>query len=79
MQPDVLADKRLYEAMVSGDFAFWHDYTLDQIEASAQHEVLNWFALVGAMNELGLRVSWSDFVETYIFNSSKVAAIFGPA
>ncbi|MES2878190.1 MAG: extradiol ring-cleavage dioxygenase [Pseudomonadota bacterium] len=79
MQPDVAADKRLYEAMVSGDYEVWHNYTLDQLEESAQQEVLNWFALVGAMNELGMRVSWSDFVETYLFNSSKVSAIFGPA
>ena len=79
MQPDVVADRALYQAMVTGDYSFWRDYTLSQIEDSAQQEVLNWFALVGAMNELGMRVTWSDFVETYIFNSSKVAAIFGAA
>lgn len=78
MQPDVAADRRLYDAMVSGDYASWRNYTLDEIEDSAQQEVLNWFALVGAMNELGMRVTWAEFVETYLFNSSKVAAIFGP-
>jgi hypothetical protein len=27
------------------------------------------------MKELGLKLEWSDFVETWVFNSSKVAAI----
>lgn len=76
MQPDVAADRLLYEKMVTGDYQAWRNYTLAQIEESAQQEVLNWFALVGAMSELGMRVEWSDFVETYLFNSSKVAAIF---
>ncbi len=79
MQPDVAADRALYDAMVAGDYESWRRYSLAQIEESAQQEVLNWFVLVGAMNELGMRVKWSEFVETYVFNSSKVAAIFGPA
>lgn len=79
MQPDVAADRELYRTMVEGDYAYWRNYTLAQIEDSAQQEVLNWFALVGAMNELGMRVTWSEFVETYLFNSSKVAAVFGPS
>ena len=78
MQPDVAADRKLYEAMVAGDYARWRNTTLAQVEDAAQQEVLNWFALMGAMNELGMRVSWSEFVETYLFNSSKVAAVFGP-
>ena len=77
-QPDVAADRALHRAMVEGDYAYWRSYTLDRIEESGQQEVLNWFALMGAMNELGIRCTWSDFVETYVFNSSKVAAIFGP-
>lgn len=78
MQPDVAADRALHRAMVEGDYARWRNYTLAQIEDSAQQEVLNWFALVGAMSALGQRCTWSDFVETYLFNSSKVAAIFDP-
>lgn len=76
MQPDVAADRWLYEKMVAGDYTAWRNYSLKQIEDSGQQEVLNWFALMGAMNELNLKLQWSDFVETYLFNSSKVAAIF---
>ena len=45
--PDVAADRRLYDALASGDYAAWHRYTTDQIEDSGQHEVLNWFCLLG--------------------------------
>lgn len=76
LQPDVAADRRLYDAMVAGDYETWRRWSLEQIDDSGQQEVLNWFALMGAMNALKMRVSWSDFVETYLFNSSKVAAIF---
>jgi hypothetical protein len=76
MKPDIASDKMLYEAMRSGDYSLWRNWPLDRLEVAGQQEVLNWFSLVGAMNELGSRVQWSEFVETYVFNSSKVAAIF---
>ena len=79
MQPDIAADRALYEKMLAGDYAAWRNYPLASIEASAQQEVLNWCALVGAMSEAGSRVKWSDFVETYVFNSPKVAAVFEAA
>jgi hypothetical protein len=78
LQPDVASDLDLYEAMVSGDHATWRDYTLAKLENAGQQEVLNWFALVGAMNALGARLTWSEFVETWVFNSSKVAAVYAP-
>lgn len=78
MQPDVAADRALYQAMVKGDHETWLNYPLAQIEASAQQEVLNWCALFGAMTALGQPCTWADFVETYVFNSSKVFAIFAP-
>lgn len=78
LQPDVAADRALYQAMIDGDADYWRSRTLADIEASGQQEVLNWFALIGAMNALGHRVAWSDFVETWVFNSSKVAAVFEP-
>lgn len=76
MEPDIAADRLLYDAMIRGDYDVWRSYPLASIEASGQQEVLNWFALVGAMSALGQRTVWTDFVETYVFNSSKVAAIF---
>jgi len=78
LHPDIAADRALYEKLVRGDLAAWRDVPLSAIEESGQQEVLNWFCLVGAMYELGAKLAWSDFVETYIFNSDKVTAIFEP-
>jgi hypothetical protein len=78
MRPDIETDRALYNAMVEGNYGFWRDFSLERISESGEQETLNWFALLGAMNELDQRCEWSDFVETYIFNSSKVAAIFPP-
>jgi hypothetical protein len=78
MQPDVTLDRKLYDALINHRWEEWQALTLDQVEASGEQELLNWVALAGAMSELGLKCSWSDFVETYVFNSSKVTAIFEP-
>jgi len=78
MRPDVETDKALYEAMVRGDYDVWRNFTLPRLVDAGGQETLNWFALLGAMKELRQRCAWSDFIETYVFNSSKVAAIFPP-
>ena len=77
--PDVESDRAFYEAMLRGDTDVWRNAKLSEIEHSGQHELLNWFCLFGAMTELGHRVTWSQFTETYVYNSDKVAAVFGPA
>ena len=78
LYPDVAADRKLYEAMVKGDWHAWQSTPLADVEDAGQHEMLNWFALCGAMSELGQLPVWSEFVETWVFNSDKVNAIFGP-
>jgi hypothetical protein len=78
MNPDIAGDRTLYNALVRGDLASWRDVPLSQIAESGQQEMLNWFCLMGAMHELERRVVWSDFVETHIFNSDKVTAVFEP-
>jgi hypothetical protein len=77
--PDVEADRALYDAMLAGDADAWRNAKLADIEHSGQHELLNWFCLFGAMTELGAPVTWSQFTETYVYNSDKVAAVFAPA
>ena len=76
--PDVAADRRLYEALKTGDYAAWHRYTTDEIEDSGQHEVLNWFCLLGAMEELGRKPDRSEFIETWAFVSPVVFAYYLP-
>src|SRR6266550_4372652 len=74
--PDVEADRRLYGALEVGDYAAWHRYTTDQIEESGQHEVLNWFCLLGAMEELGRKPAKATFIETWAFVSPVVFAYY---
>ncbi|MCI4645964.1 MAG: hypothetical protein MRY64_14375 [Hyphomonadaceae bacterium] len=76
MLPDVEFDKVMYRALLEGDFDHWRTRSLEEITESGNQEMLNWMALMGAMSELNRKPVWADFVETYLFNSSKVAAIF---
>jgi hypothetical protein len=50
--------------------------TTRQIVEAGQQEMLNWFCLAGAVHELGLPLTWSQFVTTDVFNSNKCFAIF---
>jgi hypothetical protein len=76
LRPDTAADRRLYDAFVRGDWETWRAVTGREIVESGQHEMLNWFCLVGAMNELGMPLDWSTFVTTDVFNSNKCFAAF---
>jgi Catalytic LigB subunit of aromatic ring-opening dioxygenase len=76
LRPDTESDRRYYDAMIAGDHDVWLQATGKDIIADGQHEMLNWFCLLGAMSELGLELEWSDFVQTEIFNSNKAFAIF---
>jgi hypothetical protein len=74
--PDTAADQRLYDAMVRGDRKPWAQATGRQIVNAGQHEMLNWFCLIGAVDELSLPLRWSTLVTTDVFNSNKCFAIF---
>jgi hypothetical protein len=76
LRPDTLADHRLYDAFTRQDWDVWTATTGKEVVNAGQHEMLNWFCLAGAMNELGLPLSWSEFVVTDVFNSNKCFAIF---
>lgn len=76
LRPDTEADRRLYDAMVAGDYDTWTAATTRDVVSAGQHEMLNWFCLLGAMDELGMKLEWSEFVDTEVLNSNKVFAIF---
>lgn len=78
MRPDTPSDRQLYEAMVENDFDAMSGLPLAEIEAAGQQEVLNWFTLWGAMERAGCDLDWSTFVETNVFNSNKVFAVYQP-
>jgi hypothetical protein len=74
--PDTEADRRLYDLFAARDHAKWEATTTAQIVDAGQHEMLNWFCLTGAADELGLALAWSDLVVTDVFNSNKCFAVF---
>jgi hypothetical protein len=76
LRPDTTADARLYDAMVSDDHKTWNAVTGKQIVDAGQHEMLNWFCLLGAVREQSLALNWSTFIETDVFNSNKAFAVF---
>lgn len=78
MFPDVESDKRYYEALKKGDWEFWRNTTIEEVEDRGHHELLNWFCLAGAMNELKRKPDESVFLESWITNSDKVFAVFRP-
>jgi Catalytic LigB subunit of aromatic ring-opening dioxygenase len=78
LYPDIVADRRLYEALRRGDYDAWRARPLADIETSGQQEMLNWYMLAGAMEALGRKPDESDFIETWIFNSNKCFAVFKP-
>ena len=79
LRPDTTSDRRLFRALEEGDYDQWHGTSLDAFEAAGQQEMLNWCPLLGAMRELGARLDWSEFVETHVFNSNKVFAVYHTA
>jgi Catalytic LigB subunit of aromatic ring-opening dioxygenase len=74
--PDLESDRRLYRALENGDYDVWRAVTTDEVEASGQEEMLNWFCLAGAMHALGRTPDYISMVETALYNSNKVFAIY---
>ena len=79
LYPDVEADRRLRADLDSGGWTRWGELPRQAIEDAGQHEVLNWICLAGAMAALGQRPQVVDFVESWVFNSSKCFALFPAA
>jgi len=78
LHADIEADRELYEALVRGDYDQWRRTTLADVERAGQQEILNWFCLAGAAEYLRVKPTWSSFVETWVFNSNKVFAVYPP-
>lgn len=76
LTPDTAADHRLYRLFAARDYAAWRATPSRDIVDSGQHEMLNWFCLTGAVEELGLELTWSELITTDVFNSNKCFAVF---
>ncbi len=79
MWADIEADRRLFEALQQGDYSTWRSTTHEEMVEAGQHEMLNWMALIGAMEELGRKPVIHDYVESWLFTSQKCFASFPSA
>ena len=79
LYPDIPSDRARLAELENGDYIRWAELDLHQIEDAGQHEFLNWICLAGAMAETRQRFEAIDFVESYLFNSSKCFGVFHPA
>ncbi|MBW2426493.1 MAG: extradiol ring-cleavage dioxygenase [Deltaproteobacteria bacterium] len=76
--PDVEADRMMMDALREGDYDVWRARKLEDLEASGQHEILNWMVVVGAMEALGYRPTVHEWIETHVFNSTKAFVSWEP-
>src|SRR6266508_2944401 len=70
LYPDVDADRRLFDALKAGDYKTWRSVSVDEVVDSGQQEVLNWWCLAGAMEELGRKPDYAEYIESYVMNSN---------
>ncbi len=74
--PDHEADRGLMRALRDSDYEAWRRTPLTELEQAGQHELLNWYVLVGAMERLGRRAEIDAWIETWALNSNKCFAWF---
>jgi len=79
LYPDTASDRAMYDHLIARNFNAWRNYSGAAVEDSGQQEILNWMCLAGALNELDRTPRETGFVDTWIFNSSKVFLIAPPA
>ncbi len=79
LYPDTPADRMLFEALRSGTYDTWRNYPAASVEESGQQEILNWMCLAGALAELKRKPANAEFIDTWIFNSSKCFLTAPPA
>jgi len=75
---DVESDLARFEELQAGNYEAWRGISNAQIEDAGQQEMLNWMCLAGAMQELDRKPEIVEFLQTYVFNSSKCLAVMKP-
>ena len=75
---DVESDLARFEELKAGNYEAWRGISNAQIEDAGQQEMLNWMCLAGAMQELDRKPEIVEFLQTYVFNSSKCLAVMKP-
>ena len=74
--PDVEFDRALFADLKAANYTVWRNLEREALIDSGNNEFLSWVCLAGALDELHLKPVHLDSAETWIFNSTKVTAVF---
>jgi hypothetical protein len=74
--PDVAFDRTRLEELRAANYGAWRNLSREALIESGNNEFMSWICLAGALHELQLQPVYLDAVETWIFNSTKVTAVF---
>lgn len=77
--PDLDADISRFKELKAGNYLAWRELPLSALEDSGQHELVNWCPMIGAMEELGQKPAYCEFMESFLMNSNKCVAVIPPS
>lgn len=77
--PDTPSDQARFAELQSGNYLAWRDLPLSTLEDAGQHELVNWCPMIGAMEEVGQKPTYCEFLQSYLMNSNKCVAVIPPA
>jgi hypothetical protein len=78
LYPDVETDRVRFADLKAGNYRAWRDLPLATLEESGQHELLNWYPVIGAMSALGQMPSYAALYESWTMNSDKCVCVIPP-
>lgn len=76
--PDMASDRIRHAELAAGEYSKWRELSTATLEDAGQHELVNWYPMIGAMDELGQKPVLCDLLESYLMNSNKCVAIIPP-
>lgn len=76
--PDMPSDRKRFAELKEGNYKAWRNLTIPVLEDAGQHELVNWYPMIGAMEELGQKPAFCELLESYLMNSDKCVAIVPP-
>ncbi len=74
--PDVDFDRALFADLKTGNYKAWRNLDREALWGAGNQEFMSWVCLAGALDEAGLKPVYLESAETWIFNSTKVTAVF---
>lgn len=75
LYPDVETDRVRFAQLEAGDYHAWRDLPLAALEEAGQHELLNWYPVIGAMDALGQKPAYAALYESWTMNSDKCVCV----